>query len=63
MRCGQSPWYACAAIREQKSMCNVEQEKDCRQKKFLRCLKRYIVRELYPLILTDLGRAQLLPLT
>lgn len=28
-------------------------------KEILRCLKRYIVRELYPLILTDLGRAQL----
>ncbi|WP_417311042.1 transposase [Enterobacter roggenkampii] len=32
-------------------------------KEILRCLKRYIVRELYPLILTDLGRAQLRPLT
>jgi transposase len=32
-------------------------------KEILRCLKRYIVRELYPLILTDLGRAQLRALT
>ncbi|KQN53593.1 transposase [Serratia sp. Leaf51] len=32
-------------------------------KKILRCLKRYIVQELYPLILTDLGRAQLRTLT
>lgn len=32
-------------------------------KEILRCLKRYIVRELYPLILTDLGRVQLRPLT
>lgn len=51
MPCGRSPWCVCVVTYALRYMWNDVREKA----ELLRRLKRYIVRELYPLILADLA--------